>query len=83
MGPDERPRSQSLARMWILGANMVHREHFVAGRDGCSRIDLVNDGLGPMGYYDRIHVELERETIIYPAHLVSAWSVWHETGERA
>lgn len=51
-----------------------HHEHYVVGAThgvsaGCFAITLVNDGNGPMGHYDRVHVRLkENRHLIFPAH---------------
>lgn len=41
-----------------------------------TNIDMVCDGVGPMGYYDMIHITFEGEdkpTLSYPAHQCHSW----------
>ena len=46
----------------------------MAGRSGILQIELRNDGEGPMGWYQRIHVYHENGAHdVYPAHNVSGW----------
>jgi hypothetical protein len=51
-----------------------HHEHYIVGATsgaskGCCAITLLNDGNGPMGRYDRVHVRLKDDRhLIFPAH---------------
>jgi len=55
----------------------------IVGKDGVVEIHITNDGRGPMGFYDRIHVFIHSENDerildehrIYPAHMCLGWKV--------
>lgn len=44
------------------------------GHAGVTKIVLRDDGSGPMGQYDRIHIFNENgRRLVFPAHHVSGW----------
>lgn len=49
---------------------MFNGNHYVVGAsNGCSQIYLSDDGRGPMGWYDRVHVLFgDDRHLVFPAH---------------
>lgn len=43
--------------------------------ESASCIVLITDGIGPTGYYDRIHVYNDTGHHIFPAHHAEGWTV--------
>ena len=64
----------------LVGVPPYHNHYVVGGTGsvstGCNSIYVTADGNGPMGHYDRVHVEYENgRHLIFPAHMCTEMEV--------